>query len=410
MISYEEAIKLILDCDRLEISSKPIKKTCNHVAAQTIISNVFVPPFNNSAMDGFAINSKDIAAATNDNPIELKLMGSTVAGDLPSDGTVSENSVGAWEIMTGAPVPQNYDSVVKIEDVSVNNGLVSFTKPVPIHNNIRDAGEDFKPDDIVLEKGTPISPMHIMALATIGQENISVANRPRISVFSTGKELVENANTALKPGQIHNSNSPYIMAYLEEMNLSPTYGGIIHDEPALFERKVQAAIKDNDIIISTGAVSMGKHDFIPDSLLKLGAKIIFHKSYIRPGKPILYARFPNGVHYFGLPGNPVSAAVGLRFFVTPLLRHLQGLALETPIKAPLLAPSPKKQGFRFFLKAHFLIDAKGQPQLEILKGQQSFKIHPLLKANCWASFSPNQQGEIGELIELYPLIANKWSL
>jgi len=406
MISYEDAIKLILDNDRLATSTIAINDALAYVAAETISSKVFVPPFNNSAMDGFAVNSKDIVDATKENPIILKLKGSTVAGDRPSSGTN-----GAWEIMTGAPVPQNYDAVVKIEDVSIKNGSVSFSNPVPIHNNIRDAGEDFKPKDLIIKKGTLITPMHIMALATIGQQNIIVANKPKIIVFSTGKELVENSDAPLKPGQIRNSNSPFLMAALKGMQLSPTYGGIIHDQPEIFEDKVLQALNNNDIIISTGAVSMGAHDFIPDVLHKLGAKIVFHKSYIRPGKPILYARFANGTQYFGLPGNPVSAAVGLRFFTTPLVRHLQGQAPEIALKAPLLAPSPKKQGFRFFRKAHLSVGEMGELQLEILKGQESFKIHPLLSANCWASFSPNQSGqEAGELIEVYPLIPNKWNL
>ncbi len=333
-------------------------------------------------------------------------MGSTVAGDNPSKGTK-----GAWEIMTGAPVPQNYDAVVKIEDISVSDGFAAFSSPIEIHNNIRDAGEDFKPNELVIGSGTNISSSHIMALATIGESNISVANKPKIIVFSTGKEIIDDANTKLLPGQIRNSNSPYLISALNEMSLSPTYGGTIFDDPEIFEDKISQALLDNDIIISTGAVSMGKHDFIPDSLRNLGAKILFHKVYIRPGKPILYAKLPNGTHYFGLPGNPISAAVGLRFFVVPLLTHLQGLAPEQAIKAKLLTPLSKKKPFRFFCKAFASVNNHGQLELKILKGQQSFKIHPLLEANCWASFAPDKADfELGELIDIYPLTTKKFNL
>ena len=406
MISYQAALKILLNNEPLEQTILPIEKALGYIGAKDIYSEVFVPPFNNSAMDGFAVKSADIANASKQNPIALKFAGSTMAGDRPSNA-----KGGAWEIMTGAPVPKNYDSVVKIEDVEVKNQDVIFSAPVKIHNNIRDAGEDFKPNDLVLEKGSQINSMHIMALATIGQQNIAIYNKPRISVFSTGKELVENSDKPLLEGQIRNSNSPYLISALKEMNIEANYGGIIDDRPEIFEEKIRQALPNNDVIISTGAVSMGKLDFIPDSLTKLGAKILFHKVFIRPGKPILYARFENGAHYFGLPGNPVSAAVGLRFFAIPLLRHLQGMKAEKPLTAPLLEPYPKKAGFRFFLKAKAFISESGQINATILNGQQSFKIHPLLNANCWISIAANNTGmDLSKTIQIYPLTPKKWDL
>ncbi|MCB2081284.1 MAG: hypothetical protein KDD76_01530, partial [Rickettsiales bacterium] len=153
------------------------------------------------------------------------------------------------------------------------------------------------------------------------------------------------------------------------------------------------------------------HDFIPDSLQKLGAEILFHKVAIRPGKPILYARFPSGTHYFGLPGNPISAAVGLRFFIVPLLRELQGVLPEVPLTARLLTSSPKKKGFRFFRKAHISVVTGGKLHLHILDGQESFKIRPMLKANGWAVFTEDQTGtELGEAVAIYPLLPGQWEL
>ena len=406
MISYEEAIAILFDNKRVSSVSVLVENSLNHVCTEEIKSQVFVPSFNNSAMDGFAIRAKDISTASKENPVTLQIMGSTMAGE-----KLAKSKTGALEIMTGAPVPAHYDAVVKVEDVSVNGNEVSFFKPVPIHNNIRDAGEDFKPDEIIIKAGTNINSTHIMALATVGQKNIEVAKKPRITIFSTGKELVNDADTPLKEGQIRNSNSPYLMAALNEMSQNATYGGTIYDEPEIFENKLKDALKNNDIIISTGAVSMGKIDFIPNSLRTLGANILFHKVLIRPGKPILYARFPNGIHYFGLPGNPISAAIGLRFFVIPLLHHLEGQKQEKPTKAKLLNSFISKNPFRVFQKAHAAISANGEMEVRILKGQQSFKINSLVKANCWAVFSPEQtEMKPNDMIDIYPLITKKWDL
>lgn len=406
MISYNEAMAILHKASPLETTTLPVQEACGYVLAKRIESAVQVPPFANSAMDGFAVQAQDIKNASEDMPISLPVAGSTVAGDRPSSGTH-----GAWEIMTGAPVPDGYDAVVKIEDVSVKSGSVTFYAPTDAGNNIRLAGEDYSAGDEIASPTTLLSPYHLMALATVGCKEVSVYRKPDITVFCTGKELIEDADIALKPGQIRNSNGPYLISALQQMGYAPHYGGMIADEPQVFEHRLEAALSQADIIISTGAVSAGTHDFIPDSLRKLGAEIQFHKVAIRPGKPILYARFPDGAHYFGLPGNPISAAVGLRFFVYPLLRTLQGMSQETPITASLLMASPKKKGFRFFRKAHVCVATGGKLQLHILDGQESFKINPMLAANSWAAFAEDAQGtELGEAIAVYPLTPNQWIL
>lgn len=406
MISYSEALGILHNNKPIGTVRVSLQEACGRILAENIASNAQVPAFANSAMDGFAVSAADIAASSSDTPVTLAIAGSTVAGDNPASGTS-----GAWEIMTGAPVPSGYDTVVKIEDVTVNGRDVTFTSPVIAGDNVRLAGEDFEIGSPVATSGTLLSPYHIMALATVGKKEISVYCNPNITIFSTGKELVEDANAPLLPGQIRNSNSPYLMSALSEMGYTPSYGGMIADEPEQFEAMVKTATTQSDIIISTGAVSAGKHDFIPDSLRKLGAEIIFHKVAIRPGKPVLYARFPDGTHYFGLPGNPISAAVGLRFFVVPLLRSLLGMAPEIPVTARLLMPSPKKKGMRFFRKAHISVATGGKLQLHILDGQESFKISPMLKSNGWAVLTEDMDGKsFGDAVDIYPLMPGKWNL
>lgn len=413
MISYEEALAILRSQEQLAPVTVLARDACGYVAAQEVTSSVLVPPFANSAMDGFAVRSVDLAQAARNNPLTLPVMGSTMAGDMPA-----ASHTGVWEIMTGAHVPQGYDAVVMVEETVIvsrdeqgSPQQVCFTNPVNAGRNIRTAGEDFMPGDRIVKAGRMLTPFHGMALATIGRGQLSVYPQPKVTVLSTGKEVVEDTDAPLLPGQIRNSNGPYLMAALCALPVQAQYGGVIHDEPELFESRMREIITDSTIIISTGAVSAGRHDFIPDSLRKLGAKILFHKVAIRPGKPLLYARFPNGTHYFGLPGNPVSAVVGLRFFVIPLLRHLQGMQAETPVNAPLTAPHSTKAGLRFFCKAQWGLGMDGHVQATILKGQESFRIQPLLAANGWAVF-PEQTSNVdaGETVAIYPLLPEHYEL
>ena len=408
MITFEQAQSLIQKQDRLDPVRLPVNEACRHVSAEDIFSKVCIPPFNNSAMDGFALVSDDVGFASDDNPVRLQVAGSTAAGDKPLTG-----KPGAWEIMTGACLPEGYDAVVKIEDVKIVDATadgqpseIIISKPVEKNANIRLAGEDYQVNDQIIACGTVITPFHLMSLISIGQVSISVFPKTTITVLSTGKELVEDAGTPLLPGQIRNSNGPYLMSVLKQMQVDAHYGGLIADQPGVFEDKVKQALQSSGIIISTGAVSAGRHDFIPGSLAKLGAKILFHKVAIRPGKPILYAHLPNNTHYFGLPGNPVSAAIGLRFFVIPLIRRLQGLEGESALTTKLIKPYLKKRKLRYFLKAHTYVSKHGVLNTKLLSGQESFKVSTLRGTNCWATISENQSGQLQENqeINIYPLL------
>ena len=405
MISYDEALALLAEAQPLATKVLPLADACGHVLAEALASPIQVPSFANSAMDGFAVRAGDLDAACAASPVTLPVAGGSVAGDEPSRG-----HGGAWEIMTGAPLPQGYDAVVRKEEVMVEDRHVRFSAPVAQGRNIRYAGEDFRAGDAIAAPGMPLDPYHVMAFAAVGIARVAVHQRPAITVFSTGCELSDDPRAPLRRGQIHNANGPYLMAALRELSYRPRYGGTITDNPERFAAKLEEALPQADVLLSTGAVSAGKHDFIPDCLRALGAQIVFHKLAIRPGKPILYARFPDGRHYFGLPGNPISVAVGLRFFVFPLLRRLQAIsAAERPISARLHAPAAKKAGLRFFAKAQLAMTSDGSVRLQVLDGQESFKIHPMLRANGWAVFTEEQSGaQAGEIVSVYPLWPGKW--
>lgn len=378
MISYTDALHILRQTPSLPSITIAGVDACGFVLASTVMSQIAVPPFANAGMDGFAVRSRELAGAGT-AAVLLKVMGSSRAGDKPAVG--GGDAGGAWEIMTGAPVPRGYDAVVKIEAVEVGAGVVSFTAPIAAGENIRAAGADFAVGDVIAVAGTKLTPFHIMALAACGVDFVRVHRKPRVLVLNTGKELATSAGAKLKAGQIYNANGPYLIAALKAAGYSVEDGGAIEDNGAALEDKIKNST--TDIIVSTGAVSAGKFDFIPDALKKMGAKILFHKVAVRPGKPILYARLAGGTgaHYFGFPGNPMSAAVGLRFFAVPLLRALQGTSPveEVPTTAMLVAPFRKNKGMRVFCKAH-VADGK----VTILDGQESFKVRAMLKANCWA--------------------------
>jgi molybdopterin molybdotransferase len=214
-----------------------------------------------------------------------------------------------------------------------------------------------------------------MALSALGIASVSVRARPRVAIICSGKEIVN--------GSINNSNGPYLQAFLKESHVLLQSYHVIDDTPSEFEVLFQKILQDQpDMILTTGGVSAGRWDFIPDSLQKMGMTLHFHKLSIQPAKPVLCGSV-GATWILGLPGNPISVAVAARFFVLPLLRQLQGLPQEQPSYASLSTPVQKKPGFRVFFRGRKTTTASGQIEVEVFKEQQSFKIRPLLDANCW---------------------------
>ncbi|MCW9017442.1 MAG: molybdopterin molybdotransferase MoeA, partial [Kangiellaceae bacterium] len=384
MIRFDEAISLIdqNSCTRTPIEIETLDSS-GHVLAEDLAAPESIPPFNNSAMDGYAVNFSDLLNASADNPVALKLVGITAAGDNSAD--VKNSSGTACKIMTGAPIQDQYDAIIPVENTKLEgNTVYCFSSPQK-GAHIRKIGEDFLQGEQIIDKGSVVNANIVAALSTLGIAKVKVYPKTSISIFSTGKELVDDINTALKPGQIRNSNKPYILEWLKLLPVTVFDAGTNYDEVEKFEKDLQVELdKNTDIIISSGAVSMGDFDFIPSTIKKLGGQIIFHKAKIRPGKPILFAKFPNGTFYFGLPGNPISAAIGLRFFVSHLILRLQGKPQEKPIATICINGKDKKQGFRTIWKARASANKNAQVETEILDGQESFKIKPLVSANGWA--------------------------
>lgn len=399
MIKYQEALEIIYKNSHLNQTEViPLLRTIGKSSASEVFSKIQVPSFDNSAMDGFAVKFSEIELAGADNKKRLKIIAIIGAGEI-----AEENDLGAIQIMTGAPIPIGYDAVIPIEDVELEGDFVTFKRPARKNENIRFAGEDVMVGQIVLHKDKKITSEDIMLLAAVGITKVEVYKTPFLKIFSTGNEITDDYNQPLPDGKIYNSNTPYLVSKALEEGLNVEYGGLIVDDKTKFEEAVSSVAKGT-IIISTGAVSKGKWDFIPESLKNLGAKIHFHRVNIRPGKPVLFATLPNGNYFFGLPGNPISTAIGFRFFITPLLRKVQGLDVEKPLFARLKNKFTKKGNFRQFLKSTLEFSSDGILQISINEGQESFKISPMAQSNAWTILEENKTEFLpGDLLQVVPI-------
>jgi molybdopterin molybdotransferase len=279
---------------------------------------------------------------------------------------------------------------------------------VPPHAHIRLRGEDVSAGSLILKAGDCIGASERMLLTGLGVAEIKVHRQPLVALLTTGRELVNDVKQALQPGQIRNSNGPFLADRIRQCGAVLSHQETVGDDTQEFLQALERSLATKaDMIISTGAVSMGRYDFIPDALRAIGANIVFHKVAMRPGKPLLFAVLPNGALYFGLPGNPISSAVGFRFFVQLAMQSMQGIATEKALKIPLSHAVNKKSGFTLLQKARVNVDAYGQLKVSLLQGQESFRIQPLLHSNAWALL-PESSAALGdnELVEVFGLQGN----
>jgi molybdopterin molybdotransferase len=383
VIAYHDALdRLLALAAPTDAESIDAMAARDRVLAAPLRSPERLPPFDNSAMDGFALRCGcDVIAAGR----VLDVGGSSAAGD----GAAVARSDGAWEIMTGARVPEGCDSVVPVEQVEVlaRDGCVAsrirLQADVAPGQHVRRAGTDIESGADIAPAGTRVDAALVMVCAAVGISRVDVRRRPRVALINTGRELVDDPRRVLADGEIRNSNGPFLAARLQDAGADVVGLRTVPDDVDAFLSAIDA-MPAADIIISTGAVSMGRFDFVPDALARRGATVLFHNVAIRPGKPILAARLPSGAMFFGLPGNPASTAVGLRFFVEPVLRAMLGRCAEAPLRLPLLAPYSKRVPLRMHLKARVEVDGDARLGVRILGGQESFRILPLLSANAWA--------------------------
>lgn len=401
MIRYAEALAILrAAAARMPLQSVPAMQALDRVLGKALVSPDWLPPFDNAAMDGFVLRSRGSAIEAG---TVFGVRGSQAAGD-----AAQVAGEGAWEIMTGARLPAGLEAVVPVEQVEVlaeqggSPSAIRLRSTVSPGQHVRRRGEDVTAGDVVIEAGTRLRAPQLMLLAALGVADVEVRRKPRVAVIATGRELVSDPAQPLQSGQIRDCNRPFLVSQLRAAGAEVVWQGVVDDDMALFQRALNRALAlDVDLVVSSGAVSQGRYDFVPVALRERGARIGFHKVAIRPGKPLLFAELAEGPLYLGLPGNPIATAVGQRFFIEPLLREMLGLAPELPLRARLHAGCRKPEGLRFHARAQVHCGADGQLRVSVLPRQESFRLLPSLAANAWAVLPESgAAAEAGEMVEV----------
>ena len=413
MIDYKKAQKILIN-SKINIKNEIIlaKNSINRVSAKNIYSPTNYPAGNNTAFDGYAINSKEASRASSKNIKKFKILKTLAAGDNPRIKNVKKFST--IEVMTGALIPKPLDTVIPIELIDFypnkkNPKFILINKKIKKNNHIRFLGSDYKKDEKVISAGKVINSSHILALKSLGVDKIIVKKRPVIMFYSTGNEISEKTN--IPDWKVRNSNSHYIKSLSKNLFFEFIDGGVLRDkDDKLFKKLINKNFNSKcDIIITNGAVSAGKFDFVPRVIKEFNLSNYFKGVAIRPGKPILFAKFKNKEKaFFGLPGNPISSAACFKFFVDPYLKSILNMTKEKPFKAKLKNSYEKKKNFTKFLKGKVSTNKKGILEVEVLKGQESFRIKSFTRANTWALFRSGKSTFIkGTLIECFNLLGGQ---
>ncbi len=406
MISFYKALEEIdkaVGNKKLAVEHINVMDSVGRTLAEDIFSPLDIQPFDNSAMDGFAVKVSDLSHATKEQPITLRKIQTITATASERHYAVAPQT--CVHIMTGAVVPNDTEAIVPIENVMVEGDGVTFFSCPQAGAHIRRKGQDFKIGQPVLSAGTKIGAQHILPLTTLGISRLRVASRPRVLFVATGAELVTDLDTPLQEGQIYNSNAYFAQAYLSSIGAEVDSVVIDEDDQQeFFTLLEEAQIKSYDLIVSSGAVSAGVFDYVRTELERGGAEIIYHKIALKPGKPNLLARLPSGQVYFGLPGNPVATAVGMRFFVRRSLCMMMGEKIENPISARITHDFEKNAPLHLVLKGSMRISENGMAEVTVLDGQESFMVNPFLHMNCWV-FVPQDKLHLtcGECVQVCPI-------
>ncbi len=388
MISYEQS-KKILKKAKIQIRDEIINSvnSLHRLVSSNVYSSINYPISDNAAFDGYAINSKDTNLIKKNSQKKFKIIGLIAAGSKPLKKKIKKFD--AIEIMTGGIIPKGFDTIIPIEQINfypnkTNKKFILIDKKIKKNNHVRFAGSDFKKGEVILKKNTIIQPNHILAFKTLGIKKIKVKKKINILFFSTGNEITNKDD--IPNWKVRNSNSHYIKNLNENFLYNFKNGGILKDNhQSIFKSKIKKMLNNKiDIIITSGAVSAGKYDYIPSVVKTFKLSDYFKSVAIRPGKPILFAKIKSKHKaIFGLPGNPMSSAACFRFFVIPYIENILGLSTEKPIRGILKNSFIKKKKFTRFAKSKLTTTKDGKLEVEILKGQESFRIKSFVKSNIW---------------------------
>jgi molybdopterin molybdotransferase len=352
-LSVVNAQKCILEfVNKLDIETVRLEQSLGRVLAEVVRANRDQPPYDVSAMDGYALRSVDLTNV----PAIIEIIEDIKAGDMPGKTVLTGQCA---RIMTGAPVSQGADAVVRVEDtLSLSDSSVQINRTAKPGNDIRRLGENMRNGDVVLTASTEITPGVIGILATVKCAQLLVYRRPSVAILSTGNEL-EGMEDPVDPNKIPNSNSYALMAQVQALGIEPILLGIARDDPDELAEYLQRGLKF-DVLLVSGGSSVGVHDFVRPTIEALGVKMHFWRVAIRPGHPLAFGT-TDKTAVFGLPGNPVSSMVCFEEFVIPALRHMMGhqRIYRRTLQARLAHPVVKRPGRTDFIRVVLSRDDDG---------------------------------------------------
>jgi molybdopterin molybdotransferase len=385
-ITIEDALKKIKKLSKTINAFEYVNLIDSHnrILYESIKSKLEVPNFDNSAMDGYAVNFRYLK----NNNRNLKVIGTSLAGK-PFKGKIGKNQ--CVKIMTGAVLPKNCNVVIMKEEVEqVDSSIIIHSKNININQNIRFSGEDIKPNKVLLKKYEVINSSSMGLLASQGIHKVKVFKNPIISFFTSGDEVVP-INKKLPKGKVYDSNRFTLKGMLSKNNIDIIDLGHANDNIKDIKKKFNDAIKKSDIVISTGGVSVGDADYIKDVVGSLG-DINFWKVAVKPGRPLAFGKIKDTI-FFGLPGNPVSVMITFLLFVLPSINALKGIVQELKMNEAILECDLKKRQGRAEFQRGILTSKKNKQFVTSVGEQGSGILSSMSKANCLI-YLPIESGKV----------------
>ena len=401
MLSYDDAKELVFkNIDPLEKEICSFEKSQGRILSKNILAPNEIPLFDNSAVDGYAVKAADLIYASQERPVILKNLGYIYAGG----HLIEKMSHGECiQIATGAPIPTEADTIVRKEDVILDDLHIRFLKSISKNENVRFQGEDIKKGQIVISAGTIVGPAQIAVLATFGLSKVPVRKIPRVSIISTGSELIGVENEP-KFGQLRESNRYMLAGMVKQEYCKLEKISLVPDIPKVLKKEFKEAL-NADVVLISGGMSVGDKDFAKPILKELGVEKIFWKIKFKPGKPLFFGR-RNKTFVFGIPGNPASSYVIFEEFIRPALRKLMGRRIieNNMVIAKLEEPISKSYKRLHFMRGK-LNEKNGELHVKPLSFQGSHSIGSLIKSNALIRVEANSPLlSRGERVAVRPLI------
>lgn len=378
LIPISEAINAVLsELKPLKSEIIHVKEGLNRVIVNDIVARYDVPMFDRSAMDGYAIRSEDSFGASVTDPVYLKITGRIEIGTIPD---IEIKTGDAAQIMTGAALPKGADAVIKVEDTREHGHSIEVIKPYPPRKNVSIRGEDVRRGDVILKQGHLLHPQDIGIIIASGHDQISVIRKPKVSIISTGSELIDPGEI-LEPGKIFDVNNATLSSLVSQFHSIPSFTRRVKDDRDELLQALEKAIEQTDVIVFSGGSSVGEFDIIDEIILQKG-KLLVQGVAMRPGAPTLIGII-NNKPVFGLPGSPVAAMISFDVFVRPTLQTLLGMKLfdsKPIIKAKLKRSIPSEVGRRDFARVR-IVKEKNEFFAELVRVRGSGIISTLVKAD-----------------------------